>query len=217
MASTLEKIKNPLGRSVILDVHASEKNEEFDIEIQRSNSGASPERTRYHISIMDTSSLSEQEDFTNLPTVYVIFITKEDIFGAGEPIYHIDKVVRETKGEFNDRAHVIYVNGSYKDTSTELGRLIHDLNCPEPDKFYNKILENRVAEVKNSREGVVIMFEYFKEHADEFREEGREEGREEFIINMYKKNYTLEQIADVTSKAPDEIKTIIIRHGAKQV
>ncbi len=152
MASTLEKIKNPLGRSVILDVHASEKNEEFDIEIQRSNSGASPERTRYHISIMDTSSLSEQEDFTNLPTVYVIFITKEDIFGAGEPIYHIDKVVRETKGEF-------------------------------------------------------------KEHADEFREEGREE----FIINMYKKNYTLEQIADVTSKAPDEIKTIIIRHGAKQV
>lgn len=64
------------------------------------------------------------------------------------------------------------------------------------------------------------MFEYFKEHADEFREEGRkegrEEGREEFIINMYRKNYTLEQISDVTSKAPEEIKTIIIKNGIKQ-
>lgn len=56
------------------------------------------------------------------------------------------------------------------------------------------------------------MFEYFKEHADEFREEDREE----FIINMYRKNYTLEQISDVTSKAPEEIKTIIIKNGIKQ-
>lgn len=177
------EIKNPLGRSVILDVHAWEENEEFAIEVQRSSQGASPERTRFHVSMMDAASLSEQEDFKNLPTVYVVFITKEDIFGAGQPVYHIDKSIRETGGIFDDRAHVIYVNGSYKDTSSEIGKLIHDLNCPDPDKFYNHILGNRVAEVKNSKEGVDTMFEYFKEHADEFREEGREE----FILNMYKK------------------------------
>lgn len=83
----------------------------------------------------------------------------------------------------------------------------------EPDKFYNPVLGNRVAEIKNSKAGVDTMSEYFKEHADEFRKEGREE----FIINMYRKNYTLEQISDVTSKTPEEIKIIIIKSGIKQV
>lgn len=37
----------------------------------------------------------------------------------------------------------------------------------------------------------------------------REDANAEFIMNMYKKGYTLEQIADVEEKSIEEIRTII--------
>ncbi len=43
----------------------------------------------------------------------------------------------------------------------------------------------------------------------EGRTEGRTEGETKFIISMYKKGYTLEQIADVAEKSVEEIKTVI--------
>ncbi len=41
------------------------------------------------------------------------------------------------------------------------------------------------------------------------REKGRDEGEAGIILNMHKKGYTLEQIADVTKKSIEEIKVII--------
>jgi DNA-directed RNA polymerase subunit F len=38
---------------------------------------------------------------------------------------------------------------------------------------------------------------------------GLAEGKEEIILNMKKKGYTIEQIADVTGKSPEEITAII--------
>lgn len=52
-----------------------------------------------------------------------------------------------------------------------------------------------------------------REGKQEGRREGRTEGRKEreirFVMNMYKKGYTLEQIADVAEKSVEEIKTVI--------
>lgn len=41
------------------------------------------------------------------------------------------------------------------------------------------------------------------------REDATAEAQAEFIINMYKKGYTLEQIADVAEKSVEEIRAII--------
>jgi predicted transposase YdaD len=41
------------------------------------------------------------------------------------------------------------------------------------------------------------------------REEGREEDRKQIILKMYYKGYTLEQIADITDKQVEEVRTII--------
>lgn len=35
------------------------------------------------------------------------------------------------------------------------------------------------------------MFEYFKEHSDEFREKGRDENQEELILNIFIKRIML--------------------------
>ena len=44
---------------------------------------------------------------------------------AGHPIYHIDRIVKETGKNFNDEAHIIYVNAQIQD-ETALGKLMHD-------------------------------------------------------------------------------------------
>ena len=37
--------------------------------------------------------------------------------------------VEETGTYFGDGSHIIYVNGSYKDDSDPVGRLMHDFRC----------------------------------------------------------------------------------------
>ena len=83
------------------------------------------------------------------------------------------------------------------------------------------LLKVRRDEVKEA-----MLTEYDEEaHMQMVREEGREEGKEEgeragemrgreeanteLILNMHRKGYRLEQIADVTEKDIDEIKAII--------
>ncbi len=67
------------------------------------------------------------------------------------------------------------------------------------------LLKVRRDEVKEA-----MLTEYDEEaHMQMVREEGREEANTELIINMHRKGYRLEQIADVTEKEIDEIKAII--------
>lgn len=48
--------------------------------------------------------------------------------GDALPIYHINRMVEETGKKFQDEAHIIYVNGAYRDESP-LGILMHDFSC----------------------------------------------------------------------------------------
>ena len=32
----------------------------------------------------------------------------------GLPLYHVERIIQETKERFEDGSHIIYVNGSYK-------------------------------------------------------------------------------------------------------
>ncbi len=45
------------------------------------------------------------------------------------------------------------------------------------------------------------------------REKGRAEGEEKIILNMHRKGYTLEQIAECAEKTIEEVKTVIKKRG----
>ena len=47
----------------------------------------------------------------------MIFITENDVFGGGQPIYHIERQIVELGKPAQDGAHIIYVNGAYRDDS----------------------------------------------------------------------------------------------------
>ena len=106
-----QDIKNLQGRSVRLDILAVDANNRvYNIEIQRSDKGAGVKRARYNSSLIDANVTEPGEKYENLCESYVIFITENDIMKAGLPIYHIDRMVKETGELFGDESHIIYVN-----------------------------------------------------------------------------------------------------------
>ena len=173
--------KNLQGRSAILDcVVRDSTGKQMDVEIQQDNEGASPKRARYHSGLMDMNTLNAGQDFDELPENYVIFITRDDILGYGLPIYHVNRVIEEVCEDFEDEAHIIYVNSKRRD-DTELGQLMHDLHCKDASDMNSKVLAERVRELKETQEGVEFMCREMEQIYSEGMEKGIEEGIEKGI------------------------------------
>ena len=187
---TQETLKKLAGsRSVRFDAFGHDNlNREFDIEVQRADSGASPKRARYHSSSIDTNYLKAGQDFDVLPTTYVIFITENDIFGKNELIYRFDRMDKKLGLSFDDEAHIIYVNGAYNnpnDTS-ELAKLVHDFRCSNADEMYTQLLAERTRYFKETPEGVSEMCKAMEEMQKTARAEGEaigmQKGKAEGIL-----------------------------------
>ena len=165
-------MKNPYanGRNIRIDVYAIDsKGERFDVEVQRDEKGAHIRRARYNGSMLDTRMLKKKQEFKELKDAYVIFICRHDKFGKGLPVYHVDKVIRETGESYDDGAHIIYLNGIYKGDD-DFGRLAHDFNCTNPDEIYYKPLAEGVRHFKEEEEGRDGMCESFEKLAKEYAE-----------------------------------------------
>lgn len=179
-------LKNLLKRSVCLDVLATDQDgKKYNIEIQRSDKGAGAKRARYNSSMIDAKVMEKGADFDELPESYVIFIAENDVLGGGEPLYHIDRYIRESGDYFNDEAHIVYVNGTYYGDDP-IGWLMRDFHCTEPAKMYYNVLKERVSYFKETKEGVAIMCRAIEEMRNQEREEGRAEGRAEALIALVK-------------------------------
>ena len=164
--------KNLQGRSSILDCIALDNSgRKYNIEFQNADSGASLKRARYHGSLVDANTLKPGQDPVDLPDTYIIFITENDTLGFNLPICHIDRTFEETGQSCPDQLHIIYVNSSFQD-DTALGRLMHDLHCPNSQNMYSKILARRVKELKETQEGVDIMCDKLNELIAEARNDG---------------------------------------------
>lgn len=170
-------IKNLQGRSVKLDILAVDShNRVFNVEVQRSDRGAGAKRARYNSALIDANVTEPGDQYEDLNETFVIFITEKDVMKAGLPIYHIDRVVRETGKLFEDEEHIIYVNSQIKD-ETKLGRLMHDFSCTDAKDMYNKVLADRVRYFKEDERGVEIMCREMEIMRNQAHEEGIEKGR----------------------------------------
>lgn len=150
-------LKNLQGRSARLDVFATDSTGKvYNIEVQRSDRGAVAKRTRYNAALIDANITEPGEEYQALNECYVIFITENDVIGEGLPIYHAERMILETGKSFGDEQHILYVNAQIKD-ETELGRLMHDMWCVEPEDMHYGILAERVRYFKEDEEGVATM------------------------------------------------------------
>lgn len=124
----------------------------FNCEIQRAVEGAIPQRARFNSSLLDQREVEKRQEFRELPETFVIFIMEEDIFRSGLPIYHIERVIKETNRDFGDNAHIIYVNGEVRN-DTPLGRLMQDFFETDVQKIHNEALARRIEFFKGNERG----------------------------------------------------------------
>lgn len=198
-------IKNLQGRSVRLDILAvDEQDRAYNIEIQRSDRGASEKRARYNSSLLDANLTEAGSDYDALNETYVIFIAENDVLKAGLPIYHINRTIEETGAVFNDQAHIIYVNSQIKD-ETALGKLMHDFFCTEAKDMYYSVLADRVHYFKQDEKGVATMCKAMEEMRNETI---RERNIEIAMAMLASKKLSCEDIASFSGLSIEEVKEL---------
>ncbi|MGN0940545.1 MAG: Rpn family recombination-promoting nuclease/putative transposase [Selenomonadaceae bacterium] len=185
------EVPNMYGRAVRFDVFATDdKNNEYNIEVQRSDEGANPRRARYNSSMMDTMNVSKGTEWKDIPPVIVIFITEHDVLGGGLPLYHVERVIREMGDKsFGDASEIVYVNAEIQD-DTPLGKLMHDFFCKDANDMNYRILADRTKFFKTDEHGVSRMCKIMEDIKNEGVAEGmekgmkagRKEGRKEGVV-----------------------------------
>ena len=206
---TQQSADNLYGRGVRFDVLAEDSDGKlYDCEVQRANEGAIPRRARYNSSMMDSRELAKGADVSELPETWVIFITENDIYGVGCPLYHVERIVQELQRPFDDGAHILYVNGSNRE-DTPLGRLMHDFFCERPEQMNYKELAKRADYFKAEPEGVNTMCELMEKFGEKKLEEGRmESARRTATALLALGKLTLSQIAEATQLSQEEVERL---------
>jgi hypothetical protein len=191
-----KEYRNVSGRTIRLDVYAEDSDSKvYDIEVQRADRGASPQRARFHSSMMDSRLLDKNEPFGKIAESYVIFITESDVLGAGLALYHVERTISEMNHTlFGDGAHMIYVNGSYHNGEDPVGRLMHDFCCTDPNNMYYRTLAERTRYFKEDEGGQKTMCKIWEEVRDEGVAKGEEKATVELIRSLMNNlNLSIEQ------------------------
>ena len=206
---TQQSADNLYGRGVRFDVLAEDSEGKlYDCEVQRANEGAIPRRARYNSSMMDSRELAKGADVSELPETWVIFITENDIYGVGCPLYHVERIVQELQRPFDDGAHILYVNGANRE-DTPLGRLMQDFFCECPEQMNYKELAKRADYFKAEAEGVNTMCELMEKFGEKKLEEGRiESARRTATALLALGKLTLSQIAEATQLSQEEVERL---------
>lgn len=158
------------ARSICLDVFATDSTGQiFNIEIQRSNKGATPKRARYHSSAIDVEFLKEKQEFGTLPITYVIFVTENDVRNGNRPVYTFERRDTLTGEAFGDDEYIIFINGAYNnpDDDSDLAKLIHDFGCNKAEDMYFDLMAERTNYYKKTPEGVSYMCKLMEDMVNE--------------------------------------------------
>ena len=176
--------KNLSGRSVVLDAKCvSGDGRHINIEVQKANDDNHLKRVRYNAAVLTTNISETGSKFEFIPDVCIVFISKFDMFDGGLPLYHIDKVVRETGQVIDDGLTEIFVNTVNYDGSkpARLMKLFTDNDAYSSDEF--PLTSELKSRLKSSEGGSRTMNEILEKLiSDEKRESelrGEKRGRKE--------------------------------------
>ena len=203
--------KSATKRSIILDIQAEDTDGKLmDIEIQRSDRGTGVKRARFHSSMIDRSLLCKGDEFEDLVDTYVIFITENDKFGMGIPLYHVERRITEMEyALFADGAHIIYVNGEYRNMEHPVGCLMYDFHCKDAKYILNPLLAEEVRYLKETEGGRSQMCKLLEEMRNEAAAEGNYEKAVSTALKMLARGRdSMEEIAELTGLSLEEVQDL---------
>lgn len=205
-----QKFYQGFGRSLKIDVFAEDESGKlYNIEVQNSDDGTEPRRARFHGAVIDAHSLNPGQKFKELPEFYIIFITRNDVFGFGDMLYRIERYIEGRNERFDDGQHIIYVNCSADEDGSELWKLIHDMNCDDPDEMFIPEIADRTGYFINTEEGEMTMNAYLAEVMKKREEVIKRTQARDFALSLLDEGLgTLEQIAKLTGLALAEVRRL---------
>ena len=214
----------PGKRGIRLDFYIVDENGKvYDVEMQASNKGNIPKRTRYYKALLDSPMLkSGEEGFDALPVTYVIFICGFDLFGYGKYRYTFENRCREVPElVLPDELHTVILNTRGTNETEVESSLVDFLkfvenssqkpeNNPE-DRRIRRIYE-KVSVLKGRIE---LEAEYMKmEDRDRMiHRDGEEMGERNklcsIIVKKLNKGKSIEEIADAVEEEVSVVEEII--------
>lgn len=113
-----KSVKNLRGRSIRMDAYVEgEDNRIFNIEVQKADNCNHVKRVRYNASVITAHGSEPGDDFDDVQTLCMIYLSEKDIFGKGRTVYHVQNMIKETKDVVDNGLVEIYINAEVNDGS----------------------------------------------------------------------------------------------------
>ena len=171
-------IKNLYGKSVRLDaLCVTGDGRNIDVEVQKEDKDNHVKRVRYNASCITANVSEPGENYENINDVYIIYISKFDIFHRRRRLYHVERSFHD-KGEFipvQDGEHLIYANASNdidaESEDADVAELMEFFRNSQGQNDKFRRLTNRVHDLKNNESEVNTMCKLVEDFAKEYAKE----------------------------------------------
>lgn len=197
-------LNTPGYKTIRLDAFAKDANGTiYNVEMQKVNTGNLPMRLRFYHGLMDTASLLEGRDYSELPKSYVIFITESDLFNQDHYCYTFRNTCDEVPElSLNDGCVKIFLNTKGNQKGEESTELLHFLQFVEDSTLAVDKEDTALLQLQSLYNTLVrskrMQTEY--QHNEQIKEEGREEG-EQLLTTLISKLLECGRLNDVQKAA----------------
>ena len=198
------RLSMQVSHDAILDVLAEDSQGRlYNMEIQRTDTVDHARRTRFYAAMIDSAYLEKGTGYEHLPEVYLIYISKTDLWHAGHTTYPVQKHFCNTKIEYQDGQHILYVNAAIDDGS-EKARLMQYFKTTDPNDETHGDLSKHVRRLKEQGGR-----EKMRSVSEEIFHDGMLES-ELYSVQALMENlhYTLDEAMRIL-KVPDEDQPVI--------
>ena len=201
-------MRNIISHSVILDVFAEDSTGKlYNVEVQVENRDNYQKRVRSYQANMDTAFLNKGKHYSELPDLYLIFISSFDLFKHGKVFYEVQRVLKGFDQVVDNGVHELYFNTTVNDGS-EIAKLLHYFEDTDADVDDYGALSDAVKHYKNTEEGVSQVCDEVRKYGDSrAAEEAKRSAKTQIRMItclMKKNNCTLETALDLTGVSMEE-------------
>lgn len=210
------------SRGVRLDVLVKDTGRTFDIEMQAGSYRDILLRSRYYQGALDVGVTRRRTKYGELKESYILFICRDDPFGAGCPVYTQKSVFEEApEVEYNDKTHKVFYNASGYEAAagTEIGEVLRFIYNTETGGGFTQELAESVEAAKAQPE-VKDGYMYFSDILEEEKEKAAAAGEErgftagaehkslETARNMLAEGFPTEQIVRPTGLSLERVREL---------
>lgn len=206
-------IRNLGTHSVVLDALAEDSKQTlYNMELQVADQDDHQKRVRYYQSNIDISYLDKGRKYEELPEVYLIYMTKFDLFKLGQTKYTIHRSIAGTDVVLDNGVHELYINAANDDGSTVAALMGFFTETKTREQQFPE-LSDRIQYLKEDRKGVTRMCEAMRQYGDERQSKGVQQGqlqeRMETIREALDMKMPLENIAKLVRLPVEEVRKLI--------